>query len=349
MRQKHVSVNGFTMIEALLVLGILPLVLFFAFGLLSKYTKEIKVAQDLGIKEDLRSYIRQRINCVNTASELSKCDTSDFIHGFDHNGNEIVPDALNGRAFDDVQMRLSCEMGDRVSMDIHIEAKLPGKQNFERITNVPIACENSECRIEDIIDKQVVFFTSKRYRGDWGRNKPDRNAYVNSECTQIAHAAGFDGEWIGLIATAAGPHPIDLVDIPGPIYNTNCEIVANGKADFWDGNFETPIKYDELRNPSEQHPNYGVWTGFDEFGKKAGPPCPNYCDSHWSSSCLRRYHNCGRSGYSSSTCNDWTTAPSAGVAAMAGGGWWTDWKVFWQVVTTTCDRNLRFYCIKKVL
>ena len=67
----------------------------------------------------------------------------------------------------------------------------------------------------------------------------------------------------------------DRLDIQGPIYNMQNELIANDAADLWDGSLAHAIRYDELGNsvpvPGSDplHPLNGwVWTGTSSAGLK---------------------------------------------------------------------------------
>ncbi len=212
--------------------------------------------------------------------------------------------------------------------------------------SAPLTCNSSlvpssDCRI----GKQVIFLSDRRFQGNWGRGKTDKRSFADKICTEDALASGLEGEYVALINVAGEDNPVNFTDIPGKLYNTDCKVVANDKADFWDGTLNNPFGY----LPDGTWKPYNIWTGFDETGIKRTPRnCDSYCFRYGSSSCRNRWHICKRRGYGSSRCNNWSTRSSSGIGVLFGDSSRTNHRSFWNVITTGCDDRKSFLCIKKV-
>ncbi len=201
--------------------------------------------------------------------------------------------------------------------------------------------ENSA--ISCLSGKQSIFSTRALHRSTFTAES------ANAACQEAATTAGLPGNYIALVTVDDGPNPIDMTDIPGTLYNTNCEAVASNKADFWDGSLNAQINYDEYgQSVGARY----AWTGFTEFGinvPKGAPACKNIAFDYgpaWNNANF--YHSCKRTGYSSSTCNNRTSIANTGVGVMKGRVDNVDSRAFWGIVTTSCDNQFSFYCIRKV-
>jgi hypothetical protein len=61
---------------------------------------------------------------------------------------------------------------------------------------------------------------------------------------------------------------IDRLNIVGPVYNMNSQLVATSKADLFDGTLTAPIRFNELGNSISN--NFQVWTGTNADGSWSG-------------------------------------------------------------------------------
>ena len=134
------------------------------------------------------------------------------------------------------------------------DCKLPGlvtcSSNAECLSG---DCDSGTCA-------QTIFVTSTTSKGDLGGLSG-----ADTMCNSAAMAAGRRGSWKAVVSTQGNPAKSRLT-VSGPLYNTNGEIVANGRNDLWDGKLDNAVGYDASGNPTAKL----VWTGTDSDGRWDG-------------------------------------------------------------------------------
>ena len=84
-------------------------------------------------------------------------------------------------------------------------------------------------------------------------------------CTYAAANVGLVANWDGVqiayqaILSAPGTNASDRIAVTAPVYNMHGDLIANNKADLWDGTLQNPILYDE--NGAAPTAVFVVWTG----------------------------------------------------------------------------------------
>jgi|GEM_PF-6470627 len=86
----------------------------------------------------------------------------------------------------------------------------------------------------------------------------------------------IDTHWQAILSDSQDGDAITRLNIGGPIYNTQGELVATDKADMFDGAISAPILYDEFGN--EVTGNLDAWSGTGSSGFWTGLSCNDWDD-----------------------------------------------------------------------
>jgi hypothetical protein len=89
------------------------------------------------------------------------------------------------------------------------------------------------------------------------------NTFVNDEADQVPELGGFT--WFAIASTQL-VDARDNAPVSAPVYRLDGTKVADGFADIWDGDIDSPILINQFGGLEEQ----SVWTGTDANGLAAG-------------------------------------------------------------------------------
>ncbi len=185
----------------------------------------------------------------------------------------------------------------------------------ENYFNCPGSCEGlggGEVKGHCIPVIGMIFITSKGWSGNFGGL-----GGADSKCQSAASSASLSGTWKALMSSST----TNAKDrIPDTVYKRlDGAVIANNKADLFDGSIANPINITEFGTHFTTEPGSGygnAWTGTNSDGT---------------------------SGY---TCNDWTNENTSGRGNL-GQGEYTDFR--WTGTssgTALCFNVEGMYCIK---
>ena len=133
-------------------------------------------------------------------------------------------------------------------------------------------CQQNKCA-------HAIFVTSKKFEGNLGGLSG-----ADQKCTNLAKKAGLNGNWKAVLSdpsTNAKSH----ISVSGKVYNMKGTKIADGNADLWDGNIDSPVRYTEKGGQISKDRGKGdwVWTGTGRKGTLRNPAfgSPKHC-SKWS-------------------------------------------------------------------
>lgn len=146
------SRSAFTIVEALIAIGILTLVGFAAASLIKSFADSHVEVVKTGAREDLKNFVRQTLNCNHTVRAFQNvCKENTPINGRNNRNYNIIANASAGRTFTDPDskktalLKLLCTRKSNY-FEIQPMAKMGGDADFTPLMNVPIACEDP-CRL----------------------------------------------------------------------------------------------------------------------------------------------------------------------------------------------------------
>jgi hypothetical protein len=125
-----------------------------------------------------------------------------------------------------------------------------------------------------------IFVTSSKYSVTSDTSVPPLTgvfgglAAADYQVTLSAYQAGLIPDWNGhdilwhAILSTSTVDARDRVSVPGPVYNTQNELIATSFADLWDGAIAHPVRYDE--SGVEVLLGSRVWTGSNALGQNGG-------------------------------------------------------------------------------
>ncbi|MEZ6116209.1 MAG: PKD domain-containing protein [Pirellulaceae bacterium] len=105
-------------------------------------------------------------------------------------------------------------------------------------------------------------------------------ASADYHCTDEAFKAGLHADWDGITAvykailSSNEVNARDRFSIIGPVYNTNGQLLAWNRNDFWDGQLEHAVQFDA--NGRAITGSTDVWTGTDAFGRSTQATANNW-------------------------------------------------------------------------
>ena len=78
--------------------------------LLANFQQGASKAISLGQNEDIRTMIRNRLNCRETINqEKATCELGRGVSGYDHAGNRIIEDGERGMEINGSRIRIDCQ------------------------------------------------------------------------------------------------------------------------------------------------------------------------------------------------------------------------------------------------
>jgi hypothetical protein len=135
---------------------------------------------------------------------------------------------------------------------------------------------------------QVLFVTSNVFNISSSTSFPPPTGAVNSlegadwHVSLQAFVSGLLPAWDGVSTPWKAILSDSVTDantrfsVPGKVFNTQGELLANGSSDFWDGALFSPVRYDE--NGSAVSTSE-VWSGSSASGSFSGLSCGDWSDS----------------------------------------------------------------------
>jgi hypothetical protein len=165
---------------------------------------------------------------------------------------------------------------------------------------------------------KIVFVTSSTHRGNLGGWSG-----ACAECAARASTAGLTGTFQAILSDGSTNAKDRLNLYNEAYYNTNGDKIADNIADFWDGNIDASIRYDENGVARMDK----VWTGSDRYGVKlttcgCGVSSPGTCNcSNWTTSnnCPDPYVcYCGNVGHSNYNDYRWLEFPAGDTGKYCG-------------------------------
>jgi len=246
------------------------------------------------------NYLQATYLCSNTTKYLGCYCTGtppvEPLEDDDGNGDDEVPDDT-----------YTCGWKEQTALNLVCEGTCPPDKECV------VFQETCDCFSPDEFGAGVgtIFASSTKWNGAFGGL-----AGGDAKCQQLADFAGLNGQWIIL----ASDDTTDAKDrLPDVVYtNMGGLIVANNRADLFDGAIANFINFDENGNALGADE---VWTGTDVSGN-------SYSGGDLTLNC----HNWG-----------WTSEGYFGVVGNTGsnGVGWIE-----NTVVKECIKNARIYCAR---
>jgi len=156
----------------------------------------------------------------------------------------------------------------------------------------------------------TIFVTSGSWTGNLGGM-----AGADSKCDAAVANAGFEGAWVALISTSS-TDAIGRLPTGISFVRMDNAVIANNRADLFDGTIQNPINLNENNGIETGH----VFTGSESDGTVSD--------------------NCG----GMDTCGDWTAGAVNGEIGMVSQ---TDSNWIQSGCFSTCDSELKgIYCVR---
>lgn len=93
-----------------------------------------------------------------------------------------------------------------------------------------VADAAADAPVDALEARHIVFVSSTTFTGD-----QNGIAGFNAQCQSLADEAGLSGTFAALLHTRSDPLDDEDIDIQGPVFNTNGELVAIDEVEFYSG------------------------------------------------------------------------------------------------------------------